>query len=93
MSAYLKSFAIPTYSDPGSQNQTYRDVLRVGSCPACWWLRRLEDRAAMGWAITDGHRFVVAYGRGTLRGQDAILSRRCVVRIPPIRITTCWWSR
>lgn len=89
MSAYLKNFTdIPTYSDPGSQNQTCRDILPQGIVPDL----------SVGYNILDGpgrtglhnhtewHQvFVVVQGQGTLlRGEEqTVIQAPCVLHIPP----------
>ena len=88
MSAYFKTFSeIPIYSDPGSQNQTCRDILPGGVVPGL----------AVGYNILDGpgrvginnhsafHQvFVVVQGQGLLlRGEERFaIQAPCVVHIP-----------
>lgn len=89
MSAYLKKFGeIPVYSDPGSKNQTCRDLMPRGIVP----------EMLVGYNILEGpgqtgpnshetwHQvFVVVKGKGTLvRGQERIpVEAPCIVHIPP----------
>ena len=89
MTAYLKAFSeIPTYSDPGSQNQTCRDILPKGIVPGL----------LVGYDVVEGpghnglgnhtnwHQiFVVVQGRGDLlRGEERIpIEAPCVLHIPP----------
>jgi mannose-6-phosphate isomerase-like protein (cupin superfamily) len=89
MSAYLKNFAdIPTYSDPGSQNQTCRDILPRGIVPELLVGYNILDgpgRTGLG-NHPDWHQvFVAVRGRGTLiRGEDRVpIQAPCVVHIPP----------
>jgi mannose-6-phosphate isomerase-like protein (cupin superfamily) len=88
MSAYYKTFSeIPTYSDPGSQNQTCRDILPKG----------IVSGLGVGYNILDGpgrvgignhsdfdQVFVIVQGQGTLlRGEERIfLQAPCIVHIP-----------
>lgn len=89
MSAYLKNFAdIPTYSDPGSQNQTCRDILPRDIVPDILvGYNILEGPGRTGLGNHPGwHQvFVVVQGEGTLlRGEDRIpIQAPCVVHIPP----------
>jgi mannose-6-phosphate isomerase-like protein (cupin superfamily) len=89
MPAYLKSFAdIPTYSDPGSQNQICRDVLPRDVVPGLLvGYDTLEGPGRNGLGNhSDWHQvFVVVDGRGTLlRGEERIpIQAPCVVHIPP----------
>jgi mannose-6-phosphate isomerase-like protein (cupin superfamily) len=89
MSAYLKDFDdIPTYSDPGSQNQTCRDILPRGIVPDMLVGYNILDgpgRTGLG-NHPDSHQvFVVVRGQGMLlRGEERIpVQAPCVVHIPP----------
>jgi mannose-6-phosphate isomerase-like protein (cupin superfamily) len=89
MPAYLKRFEdIPTYSDPGSQNQTCRDVLPRGVVPGLLvGYDALEGPGRNGLGNhSDWHQvFVVVHGRGLLlRGEERIpIQAPCVIHIPP----------
>jgi mannose-6-phosphate isomerase-like protein (cupin superfamily) len=88
MSAYYKTFAeIPTYSDPGSQNQICRDILPKGIVPGLavgYNILNGPGRVGIG-NHSDFHQvFVVIHGQGTLlRGDERIqIQAPCVVHIP-----------
>jgi mannose-6-phosphate isomerase-like protein (cupin superfamily) len=89
MSAYLKEFGdIPSYSDPGSQNQVCRDILPRGVVPGLLLgYNTIEGPGRNGLGRhPDWHQvFVVVRGRGTLlRGEERIpIQAPCVVLIPP----------
>lgn len=89
MTAYLKSFAaIPTYSDPDSQNQTCRDILPKGIVPDLlvgYDIVEGPGRNGMGNHAEWHQVFVVVAGRGVLlRGEERILLEApCIVHIPP----------
>lgn len=89
MTAYLKDFAdIPSYSDPGSQNQTCRDILPRGVVPGLLvGYDRVEGPGHNGLGNhSDWHQvFVAIQGRGTLlRGEERIpIQAPCVLHIPP----------
>ncbi len=89
MSAYYKTFSeIPTYSDPGSQNQTCRDVLPRGIVPNLLVGYNILDgpgRVGIG-NHSDWHQvFVVVQGKGLLlRGNERLpIQAPCVLHIPP----------
>ncbi|HOG47794.1 MAG TPA: cupin domain-containing protein [Anaerolineae bacterium] len=89
MNDYLKSFLdIPAYSDPGSENQTCRDVLPRGVVPGLLVGHDvIEGPGHNGLGRHAGwHQvFVVLAGRGMLvRGAERIaIQAPCVVHIPP----------
>ncbi len=89
MTTYHKTFAeIPTYSDPGSQNQTCRDVVPRGIVPGVvvgYDIVEGPGRNGLGCHPTWHQAFVVLKGRGTLvRGDERIeIEAPCVVDIPP----------
>ncbi len=87
MAIYLKRFdEIESYSDPGSQNQTCRDILPQGAVAG----------VSIGYNILEGpgrvgrnehtwdQTFVVVEGRGTLElgGQRISLEAQMIVVIP-----------
>lgn len=89
MPSYLKQFEeIPTYSDPGSQGQTCRDVLPRGIVPDLLiGYNILEGPGRVGVGNHAGwHQvFVMVHGEGTLLwGSERLVVRApCVVHIPP----------
>jgi mannose-6-phosphate isomerase-like protein (cupin superfamily) len=89
VSAYLKNFSeIPTYSDPGSQNQTCRDILPRGIVPDILVGYNILDgpgRTGLGNHPGWHQVFVVVKGQGTLlRGAERIpIQAPCVLHIPP----------
>lgn len=89
MAAYYKSFSeVPAYSDPGSQNQTCRDVVPRGIVPGVvvgYDVIEGPGRNGLGRHPTWHQAFVVLRGRGTLiRGDEQIeIEAPCVVHIPP----------
>lgn len=89
MSAYLKNFdEIAVYSDPGSQNQTCRDIMPRGIVPGLLvGYNILEGPGQTGMGNhSDWHQvFVVVRGAGTLlRGQERIpVQAPCIIHIPP----------
>ena len=89
MPSYLRQFAeIPTYSDPGSQGQTCRDILPCGIVPDLLvGYNILEGPARVGLGNHPAwHQvFVVVQGRGMLLWDDERLPVQapCVVHIPP----------
>lgn len=89
MTAYLKSFdEIPTYSDPGSQNQTCRDILPKGIVPDLlvgYDIVEGPGRNGLGSHSKWHQVFVVVQGRGTLlRGDERIhIEAPCILHIPP----------
>ena len=89
LTAYLKDFAdIPIYSDPGSQNQTCRDILPRGIVPDLlvgYNILNGPGRTGLG-NHPDWHQvFVAVQGQGTLiRGEESIpIQAPCVIHIPP----------
>jgi len=89
MSPYLKRFGdIPSYSDPGSQNQLCRDILPRGIVEGLLiGYDRVKGPGHNGTGFhEDFHQvFVVVKGRGVLhRGDERIpIEAPCVVHIPP----------
>ncbi|MFN8453459.1 MAG: hypothetical protein U0401_02120 [Anaerolineae bacterium] len=89
MSAYLKTFdEIPIYSDPGSQNQTCRDIMPRGIVPGMLvGYNILEGPGCTGLGNhTEWHQvFVVVQGSATLlRGAERIpVAAPCIIHIPP----------
>lgn len=89
MTAYLKNFAdIPPYSDPGSQNQTCRDILPRGIVPDLlvgYDVIEGPGRNGMGKHPEWHQVFVIVRGRGTLlRGEERLpVEAPCIVHIPP----------
>ena len=89
MSAYLKKFDdIPTYSDPGSQNQTCRDIVPRGIVPGIsvgYNILEGPGRTGLHHHAREHQVFVVVQGRGTLlRGEERIpIQASCAVYIPP----------
>lgn len=89
MAGYYKLFTeIPTYSDPGSQNQLCQDVLPRGVVPGLvigYDTIEGPGRNGLNSHPTWHQAFVVLKGRGTLiRGDDHLtIEAPCVVDIPP----------
>ena len=89
MSAHLKTFdEFPVYSDPGSQNQTCRDILPRGIVPQlAVGYNILNGPGRTGLASHSGwdQVFVLVNGQCTLlRGDERIpVQAPCVVHIPP----------
>jgi len=86
---YLRQFAeILTYSDPGSQGQTCRDILPRGIIPDLLVGYNILDgpgRVGLGNHPGWHQVFVVVQGQGTLLwGEERLaVEAPCVVHIPP----------